>query len=717
MTTADLPRGERIDALQFPHFPAPFQAVIWRNWNLVPAEVLGKVLGASAEEICAAAEALGLPNRPDQLPLWRDRGFQTIIRRNWELLDYPQLLELLGWTPERLAFTLKEDDFLFHKLGLCKPVCPTVRCRALSPEEAERTAQIRATVREALASAPLTEAPFHFLSQYGKAKPLPRSADAPDFSLKMIYSYSALYGDPLLDDELDSYPEGLLKDYAACGINAVWMQGTLYTLVPWLGEQQPCSRNWERRQQNLRRLVERAGKYGIRVILYFNEPRSMPEAFFAEHPGWKGAPDEGVGNFALCTSVPEVRSALAEGVKRLFSDVPGLGGVFTITMSENLTHCKSRSTHCPRCAERSADELAAEVNNLIAEAMHSVAPEAAMIAYNWAWKDPQSVLKQLRSDIMVMAVSETDLATECLGHKGRVRDYSISKPGPGIPALRIWRTLFARGIPAMAKVQFNSSWELSSLPYIPVPDLAEEHIANLKQVGVSALMLSWTLGGYPGGNLELLSCDRRELAERKFGSTAAPVILKAWTLFSEAFRKWFPCDRTNVLYFAPQNYGPMNLLYPEPTGRSASMIGFPFDDLESWRGAKGNVAANPLPEPIPAETLEEAFRRLAEGWQKGLDELRHPDLAGAAGEALKDLLSVAEAAYCHFQSTYLQIRWVRTRGDREILREERDLALRMFRLVRQDSRLGFEASNHYLYTENDLLEKIINCEHLLKKTP
>ena len=30
-----------------------------------------------------------------------------------------------------------------------------------------------------------------------------------------------------------------------------------------------------------------------------------------------------------------------------------------------------------------------------------------------------------------------------------------------------------------------------------------------------------------------------------------------------------------------------------------------------------------------------------------------------------------------------------------------------------DSRIGFEASNHYLYTANDLREKVLNCEHLL----
>ena len=50
---------------------------------------------------------------PEQL----SRSYITIIRRNWHLLPYDQLLTLLGWTGEKLAYTLREDDFLYVKLG------------------------------------------------------------------------------------------------------------------------------------------------------------------------------------------------------------------------------------------------------------------------------------------------------------------------------------------------------------------------------------------------------------------------------------------------------------------------------------------------------------------------------------------------------------------------------------------------------------------------
>jgi len=35
-------------------------------------------------------------------------------------------------------------------------------------------------------------------------------------------------------------------------------------------------------------------------------------------------------------------------------------------------------------------------------------------------------------------------------------------------------------------------------------------------------------------------------------------------------------------------------------------------------------------------------------------------------------------------------------------------------LSRRDSRIGFEASNHYYYFPLDFVEKVINCEYILQ---
>ena len=44
---------------------------------------------------------------------------------------------------------------------------------------------------------------------------------------------------------------------------------------------------------------------------------------------------------------------------------------------------------------------------------------------------------------------------------------------------------------------------------------------------------------------------------------------------------------------------------------------------------------------------------------------------------------------------------------RECTVAERENAERLLHLMKQDARIGFEASNHYSYTEMNLIEKII----------
>ena len=122
----DLPVGPAPEPLAFPHFPSRLQAVVWRNWQLVPPEKLARVLGATEEQISRLAASMGLPPAGD-VPSWLTRrAYITIIRRNWHLLPYDQLLKLVEMSPEQLAFALREDDFLFIKLGNLKPKCGPV---------------------------------------------------------------------------------------------------------------------------------------------------------------------------------------------------------------------------------------------------------------------------------------------------------------------------------------------------------------------------------------------------------------------------------------------------------------------------------------------------------------------------------------------------------------------------------------------------------------
>ena len=717
-----LPLGNQKPALPLPHFPTRWQAVLWRNWGLVTSARLARILKTTESNIADSASAMGLGAGADGATerLWLKRGYITLIRQNWHLLPYPQLLQLVDRTPGQMAYALKEDDFLWNKLGGFKPAAGPVAWAPLKAREKKQTEKLRALVLKHFDQlmAPSAEKPFEFISNYGKLKPVKAAGSKPSpFKLNFVYSYSAVYGDPLLDPELDPYPDGLLSDLAANGVNGVWLQGVLYTLVPWFGKT-AYSQGHRERIANLNRLVARAKRYGIGVYLYLNEPRAMPPEFFTKRPEWRGNYSRHSNLHAMCISTPEVLTALRNGVSDLFRKAPGLAGVFTITMSENLTHCQSKAYSpdfppCPRCVNRQKNDLVADVNNAIAEGAHRAKPSAAVIAWDWAWNPDwaANVVLDLRPDIKMMCHSENWLQTETGGVRGRVAEYAMSKVGPGFQAEELWQIAKTRKMARIANIQLNNTWECSAVPYLPVPFLVKEHLRNLEKRGVSGLMSGWTLGGYPGGNLLLARMDPEELAKAQFGPAAKPV-LKAWKIFGAAFEH-FPTHGASMLYTGPQNYGPMNQLYAQPTGYRATMVGFPYDDLKSWRGIL-----------FPPDVFEEEFRTLSEGWQDGLEVLRKAgrNIPEKFKPAFGDLWRVSEAAGCHFRTTYLQMKFIRLRdsspgagGLRQmkiILDEEIELAKTLLEILRRDSRIGFEASNHYYYTEQSLMEKVLNCEYL-----
>lgn len=733
---ATLPEGAAPPALPCDHFPDRFHAVVWRNWQVTPAERIAHAVGTTPENVVAAGRSMGLAGPPaisdDQ---WR-RSYITVIRRNWHLLPYDQLLALLGWTPEQMAFALQEDDFLFHKLGRLKPRCEPVR---FAPPTEAVAARCRAIARElattfgAGAVGTTDEPLFHFVEDL--SKPLDdKSTTTPaadDRRPRFCYSYFALYGDPLLDPSLDPYPDGYLARLRAAGVNGVWLQGVLFQLTPFPWDPS-ISDGYETRLKNLTTLVERAKRHNIDVYLYLNEPRSMPLALFAKHPELKGAVE---GDYAaLCTSHPDVQKYLREGIASVSRAVPGLGGVFTITASENLTNCWShhRGGDCPRCGQRSGGAVVAEVNSLLADGLRDAGRGARLIAWDWGWQDawtPEAIAA-LPKDAALMSVSEWSLPITRGGVASEVGEYSISAIGPGPRAMKHWAAARERGLPVFAKIQAGTTWELGSVPYIPVVNSVAEHAVRLREVGADGTMLGWTLGGYPSPNLRVVaevaagkSAEEalRIAAVAGYGEAAADAVLAAWRQFSTAFAE-FPYHQS-VVYTAPHHVGPANLLWAAPTGYRATMVGFPYDDLPSWCGV------------YPRGVFADQMDKVADGFDVGVVSLQQAAAAAtndADRNAVSRELNVAEAAAIHFRSTANQTRFVAARDHvlaattleaaapalkeaETLLNDEIELARRLHAIQSRDSRIGYEATNHYFYVPVDLAEKTLNCRDLLDR--
>jgi len=705
-----------------PISPAPFpdrlSAYVWRNWGLVEKTRLAEVVGASVRDLTDMAVQMGLAPDPPVVPEWKTKGYITVLRRNWHLLPYEQLLKLVGKTRDELYFSLMEDDFLWIKLGSVKPNCGRLTWQE---GEANRHAAARRRLaailkEEGLDPAAAEEPRFSFIRDIAAVDPAFKmpTTDASPFDFRVIFSYFADYGDPLADPEIGSFPEGLLQKLAAQGVNGVWLHTVLRTLAkdpkyPEFGD------GSEKRMANLRSLVARCAKYGIRVFLYLNEPRAMPAEFFdakAERKAFKGAGD-GV-QFAMCTSDPEVRRWLRDSIAQVFSQVPGLGGIFTITMSENLTNCASRwhRERCPRCKDRPVGDIVAEVNNAMISGMVKGNPKAEALLYSWAWPqadEPLIVSKLPRRNCRVMAVSEKGMPICRGGVRELESDYSISIVGPGEYAKRLWSLCRTNGIPAMAKVQAGNSWELSAFPYVPTMDLVAQHAVNLANERVSSVMLSWSLGCCPSPNLSVYRDLRKgettveglldRLAERLYGKDRVPQVRRAWKAFSDGFANYpFSCQ---TIYDGPHHWGPANPLYAEKTGYRATMVGIPYDDLDGWR------------KNYPGETYAELMDKVANGFAEGC---RLMD-----GVTTKRELDMFRAEQMHFASCRDQARFVLARnardveGMRRLARAELDRAKAYWPLVLADSRIGYESSNHYFFVPRDVLEKVLSCRRILDR--
>ena len=677
------------NAVNLPHFPTKHQAFIFRAYEYVPIAKIAKVLGTDVETVRYAAEEMGLPDY-DPGDLWLQRGYITIIRRMWHILPYEQLLELLDMDEQTLARTMREDDFLDIKLS-DKPRCERVAWRKLTEEERIRTLQIKKVMHSLDLSGKL---PFQFdydvptLNFEGKER----------FATRMIYAFSGLYQHAFDVDSEEFLPDVQLKAYQALGINGIWTQGLLSQLAPFPFDP-TVSVGYEKRLKRMRAMTERLARYGIKLYLYLNEPRSMPLAFFEKYPELRGHIQG--GDACLCASTPEVQDYLKNAIESVCRAVPLIGGFFTITRSENLTNCYSHSgtsnkpCTCPRCKDRSVGEVISETINCFLQGARRVNRDIKIFAWSWGWGQfNKDIIARLPKDIILLSQSELDIPFDIAGVRGNVLDYSMSITGPGELAKREWQLARDCGLEVGAKVQINTTWEASTIPAIPVSPSVEEHMQRLQQEGVKHLLLSWTLGGYPSYNIAAAAKYFYEKCNGRSGSRAQS---NAEKQFVEAFKE-FPFH-IKVLYRGPQNAGPSNLLFETPTGYTATMTCFAYDDLESWRSI------------YPISTFEEQFSKLCKKWEIGLDMLNEEDES--------EISIMARATYCIFKSSLNQIKFIRARDNGRYsdavfaAREELLIAKEMLALMNQNAAIGYEASNHYYYSKGQIAEKIINCSYII----
>lgn len=729
----------RRPAIEFEHFPHRQYAFVWRNWSVVDKARIAQVLSTSVENVEALAMQMGLNPKQRLEAEWATtRGYITVLRRNWHLLPYEQLMQLLGMSREELRFRLIEDDFLIVKLGNVKPYCQRLEYTEPTEQMVQRAAQIAQQISH-FGKNPLQpkEPRFDFMREFDKLQPTRlRTQTGTDegFELRMIFPYFTDFGDPLLDKELSSYPEEYFRRLQGEGVNGIWLHSVLRMLVESDGADFPGDERAAERVEGLQRLVNRAAKYGIKVYLYVNEPRAMGEEYFngdERRMSYAGAHYNNL--YAFCPSNEEVLSWLSRSMNQLFTRVQGLGGVFTITASENYTTCASWKQHhrCPRCRDKSFAEITVAVNSAIEKGVHSAAPDAKVIVWDWGWSDNdcEPIISALPKSCWFMSVSEWSKPICRGGVETTVGEYSISVVGPGPRAQRNWAYARKAGLKTVAKVQVNSTWEMAVVPQIPVLDLVGRHAENLSKQNVDGVMLSWSLGGYPSDNLKLFLsyCSKESaseaverLAQTEYGERVGEKVREAWRICSEAYEN-YPYHIT-TLYQGPQHIGPSNLFYTRPTGYLATMVGIPYDDYRAWCSV------------YPLQVWIAQMEKCAAGFAEGVELLQqaHKMAQGRVKRKVAEQLSRARAVMIHLKSGAVQAEYFSARDMllksedeavrascriqmREACEKEKLLIEQMLEVVVADSSIAFESSNQYFYLPADLLEAYISVNYALQQ--
>ncbi len=628
-----------------------WQKVIFRNYGVVKTSLIAKILNISEEEVCLNAEKLGL-SRLQYNPLWKEKGFVTIIRNNWDILSLDNIALILEISRQELDKLLVEYDFLDVKLGE-QPNIEDCSYFPLSIKQEIITENIRKIVEENFPEK--NQSLFNFYDNY--VKPCFVSKNNGRVADRFTSSYSSRYTGALLDGQLLDYGEDYLQKLADNGVNGIWVHDTLRNLAEFPFDTN-YSAGYEIRIKNLKKLTERCEKFGIKVYLYLNEPRSLPASFFLKHPDLKGqkVDDE---NFCLCTSKKLVKEYLYNAIRCIAENVPKLFAVMSITMAENPTHCYScywdnnpiMHTDCVDCKKREPQEMVAEINNIIYNALRDGNGYTRLIAYVWAWnylsvpdrRDSSDYKKFNMSNIYktidlmdknidILCVSEYFKEFEREKVVTSVADYSISVLGPSEFAENVLNYAKNNGHRVWAKIQVNNSWECSAVPYLPTFGLMIEHVKRVKRLGVSGLMLGWSLGGYPGGALSLVNslCVDDSFDDGVWYQTMyeenADVIKKSVAIFDAAFLN-YPYYRS-LLYLGAHNMGPGNLWSLKKQNRKSTMVCFSFDDVERWTF------------PYGVDKYIILMQKLCDEWNMGLKILEN--LSG--NEATREFIRNANVA-------------------------------------------------------------------------
>ena len=597
------------------------------------------------------------------------------------------------------------------------------------------------------------------------------------------------------------YTDAFLKELADDGFDSVWVHLVLRETVSSELFPNPNPKQLPR----LKKLIDKTAKHGIKVYCYLCEPRTLfaDDQFWRDHPEVKGraqfieSDDCRAGiYYALCSSTKPVQKFLTESCYKLFSNAPGLGGVFCITASEFPTHCYQSYPYkqnkrplieemahanlwnklemyknpvssvyqlhhlldeaysCPRCLERSAPEVVAEIISCINRGVKAAERDADVIAWTWGWgmlePPPYSdLISRLPKDVILLAnweQSEGEKVNKIIGEKYAVGEYSFSYIGPSPCFLEQLRQAKKNSLRTMAKLQVSTTHEMAAVPYIPVAFQIAEKMVQMRKHQVDGFLGCWNLGGgnTPMSKIVGEMCLEHKpapetaihsVAERLYGERNALEITKAWKKFSEGWDN-YPFS-VSMTWRGPLNYA-VAFSYPLDSFDNipeTTFSGFENGGLPRSKNGQLNVTSHYLDhwvEPFGAGKALTALKKLLKLWRSGVEIISGLKDVDSENKALNKEWALARHIELSVQSTVNILRFYtvwhkldkiaqKNKPEKihellEILKTEMETAEEEKILIDIEPDIGFHPEGHAnLFTVKDLDYKIKTVKASIKK--
>lgn len=576
------------------------------------------------------------------------------------------------------------------------------------------------------------------------------------------------YGDEILDEQ-HKFDAEYFNSVREGGYTAIWIRGQLRDLVTF--EEGPhWDNNNEQRIEALHRIIEQGQKAGVKVYLYFNEPKGFFEGdpIFESYPELKGvyhefSQDPMVKGFEpeypFCTQCSFTATYLTGGFAQLFARCPEIAGVILITTSEILSHCfsniaetvacqeefKEFRIQCPSCQESNGIDTIVDIITKIRDGIRQSSSTAKIIAWNWSWgrheAPPQKqMIRNLPSDVIIQCDMQRGGKKWVDDVEMLVDEYSFSYLGPSPLFIETAEVARQTDHELWAKLMVNVTHEFLVVPYLPLPFRLAKKMIAVRDFGASGLMGCWNYGGdattwmaqlaskvfkTDDFGIEDIDAEVHAIARRVYGAENAELAYRAWNIFDAAF-EYFPFEMT-LIYFGPHMHG---------TG--LEWIFAPEETPMPWYWVpNGGRATNNLSEWCanftPGQVIE-FLTKLTDGWRNGVENLAGafavedafdaiPNFDELTGRAGFEDFCIARTIYLHFMSSIAFIKFrlatiaffkgEQTGMQRDIigslLQQEKPRIRAMRQVIQAYPKIpAAEEAQRMLYTVEDLDQKLDN---------